>query len=247
MLWEAQTRDTPTKIKKPTVWKSRATRYRQPTSRQPRRPYDTRSRCTRQGEPLGPPPRHPTAIPCPTDHQHHLSCPPSRCTTAQARAATPHDPATCSPSCTEKIACRPRPSHQYPGPPPRPKSQIASSKTESAEPIASPPWRHKTITQPCKQLLRPMKHMSAMDPEAAASTHIHHPGPLPRLPLSTPWSDDHLHSPESTGFSRRSPPTTAREEVAEDVWLPGRDLSATYVAQGRSDAGAWSVPVQCGT
>jgi hypothetical protein len=29
-----------------------------------------------------------------------------------------------------------------------------------------------------------MKHLPTMDPEAAASTHIHHPGPLPRHPLT---------------------------------------------------------------
>jgi hypothetical protein len=27
-----------------------------------------------------------------------------------------------------------------------------------------------------------MKHLPALDLEAAASTHIHHPGPLPRCP-----------------------------------------------------------------
>jgi hypothetical protein len=100
VLWEEQTRDAPTKMKKPTVWKSCAIRHRRPTSRQPRRPHDTRSRCTHHGEPLGPPPRHPTALPHPADHQHHLPGPPSRRTTARARAATPHDPATRSPRCT---------------------------------------------------------------------------------------------------------------------------------------------------
>jgi hypothetical protein len=95
---------------KTTHRKSRATRRRRPTSRQPCRPHDTRSRCT-------------------PNRKHHLPGPPSRRITTRARAATPHNPATRSPSCTGQTACRPRPPHQHPGPPPRPKSQTATTGT----------------------------------------------------------------------------------------------------------------------
>jgi hypothetical protein len=71
---------------------------------------------------------------------------PSSGTTARARATTPHDTSSHNPSCTGQTACRPRPLHQRPGPPPRPKSQNAFTETlDRADSLAT--LRHKTVTQ----------------------------------------------------------------------------------------------------
>jgi hypothetical protein len=44
---------------------------------------------------------------------------------------------------------------------------------------------------PCKQQLRLMKLLPTMYPEAAASTHNHHPGPLPRRPRTSTQEKPH--------------------------------------------------------
>jgi hypothetical protein len=72
----------------------------------------------------------------PTDRQHHLPGPPSRHTTACTRATMLHDTVILSPSYTVPTTRRPRPPHQLSGPPPRPKSQTAS--TETCQPSRQP-------------------------------------------------------------------------------------------------------------
>jgi hypothetical protein len=80
-------------------------------------------------KPTSSPTRHKVSIySAQRDRTHHLPGPPSRRATARTRATTPHDSATRSPSCTGQTARRPRPPHQHPGPPPRPKSQTASER-----------------------------------------------------------------------------------------------------------------------
>jgi hypothetical protein len=78
------------------------------------------------------------------DPQQHLPGPPSRRATTRTRATTPHNSATRSPSCTGQTARRPRPPHQHPGPPPRPKSQTASERRiDRADNLAT------LVTQDC--------------------------------------------------------------------------------------------------
>jgi hypothetical protein len=78
------------------------------------------------------------------DRTHHLPGLPSRRATARTRVTTPHDSATRSPSCTGKTARGPRPPHQHPGPPPRPKSQTASERRiDRADNLAT------LVTQDC--------------------------------------------------------------------------------------------------
>jgi hypothetical protein len=174
VLWEEQARDAPTKMKKPTPPHDGDDQHR---DKQGLDAPNNKSLRSRRSD------NHP-ALPLPADHQHHLPGPPSRRTTARTRATTPHDPATRSPSCTGQTARRPRPSHQHPGPPPQPKSQTASSETASTEPTALSHSDTRQSPKPCKQLLRLMEHLPTMNPEAAASTHNHHPEPLPRRPLT---------------------------------------------------------------
>jgi hypothetical protein len=126
-----------------------------------------------------------------------------RRTTARTRATTPHDLAARSPSCTGQTARRPRPPHQHPGPPPRPKSQTAPPRT--TRPSRQP--RHtrnpRPSPKPCKQLLRLMRQLPIMYPEAAASTHNQHPGPLPRHPLTS--THEKLHTTAKADSPRRRP------------------------------------------
>jgi hypothetical protein len=60
------------------------------------------------------------------------------------------------------------------------KVKTASSETTSIEPTASPYYQQNTVTQDMQETALPHEASATMYPEAAASTHIHHPGPLPR-------------------------------------------------------------------
>jgi hypothetical protein len=108
-------RDTPTKMKTPTLQES----ANDTTSRATLSPTRHEADALNIAKVSGPLSRHPPTPLRRADHQHHLPGPPSRRPPAHAGAATPHDAATRNPCCTGQTARRPRPMHQHPGPPPR--------------------------------------------------------------------------------------------------------------------------------
>jgi hypothetical protein len=147
--------------------KSCATRRQQPASSKPHRPDDTRSRCTPSGA-ASPNTntsfrdRRPGAPPLELEPQRRMTQPPAA-QAAQGKLFVDHG------RCTN-IRGR------------RPGLKVKRSPLRQRRPSRQP--RHtsdtRQSTKPCKQLLRLMKQLLTMNPEAAASTHIHHPGPLPR-------------------------------------------------------------------
>jgi hypothetical protein len=99
-----------------------------------------------------------------TFRDHHPDVPPLA---DEPQRRTTQPPAA---QAAQETACRPRPPHRHPGPPPRPKSHTTSP--EGCRPSRQPRSTNDTRLppNPCQQLLHPMKQLPNMVSEAAAST-----------------------------------------------------------------------------
>jgi hypothetical protein len=201
--------------------------------------------CTPRHPPLQPTTKHHRRDPCTAPHaaegtqprQARTRCPAATTT----RTPPPHRPGVATPASSSVFTARDPARSSWPAP------ASTMARLAQAEPRSGPPESASRSAPGCRRASLPQPpssplpdHLPAQAPAVGTrrAAAIRRRGfPNPREASAAQRRNSSCHHRLRAGFTRRSPPATAGEEVVVCVVVAGAIFSAARVAQGRERRG----------